>query len=153
MGLRVIAAVIALSPILFAQEDAGEVRGRVVSSRGNEALGQVQVSLTGAPLNMPLRAVTSDDGSFRIPAVPPGNYVLQTAAVDFYLVRNEFALAAGETKTFDVILTSSTDERKDTVVVSAGAFAVATETNSAAITLEGEERKNLASVLADDPLR
>src|SRR6185369_17840172 len=33
------------------------------------------------------------------------------------------------------------------------AFAVATETNSAAITLECEERKNLASVLADDPLR
>jgi len=102
---------------------------------------------------MPLRAVTAADGSFRIPAVPPGNYALQSAAVDFYVVRNEFALAAGETKTFDVVLTSSTDERKDTVVVSAGTFAVATETNSAAITLEGEERKNLASVLADDPLR
>jgi Carboxypeptidase regulatory-like domain len=153
MGLRLIAAVIALSPIVFAQDDAGEVRGRVASSRGNEALGQVQVTLTGAGLNMPLRAVTGDDGSFRIPAVPPGNYVLQTAAVDFYVVRNEFALAAGETKIFDVVLTSSTDQRKDTVVVSAGAFSVATETNSAAITLEGEERKNLASVLADDPLR
>jgi hypothetical protein len=157
MGLRWIAALIALSPIVFAQDDAnantGEVRGKVVSSRGNEALGQVQLTLTGGPLTMPLRAITADDGSFRIPAVPPGTYVLQTAAVDFYVVRNEFTLAAGETKTFDVVLTSSTDQRKDTVVVSAGAFAVATETNSAAITLEGEERKNLASVLADDPLR
>jgi len=153
MGLRLIAALIAFSLIVFAQDDTGEVRGRVVSSRGNEALGQVQVTLTGAGLSMPLRAVTAVDGTFRIPAVPPGNYVLQSAAVDFYVVRNEFALAAGETKTFDVVLTSSTDERKDTVVVSAGAFAVATETNSAAITLEGEERKNLASVLADDPLR
>ena len=153
MGLRLIAALIAFSLIVFAQDDTGEVRGRVVSSRGNEALGQVQVTLTGAGLSMPLRAVTAADGSFRIPAVPPGNYALQSAAVDFYVVRNEFALAAGETKTFDVVLTSSTDERKDTVVVSAGTFAVATETNSAAITLEGEERKNLASVLADDPLR
>jgi len=153
MGLRLIAALIAFSLIVFAQDDTGEVRGRVVSSRGNEALGQVQVTLTGAGLSMPLRAVTAVDGTFRIPAVPPGNYVLQSAAVDFYVVRNEFALAAGETKTFDVVLTSSTDERKDTVVVSAGTFAVATETNSAAITLEGEERKNLASVLADDPLR
>jgi len=153
MGLRWIAALIAFSPIVLAQDNAGEVSGHVVSSRGNEALGKVQVTLTGAGLSMPLRAVTAADGSFRIPAVPPGNYVLQTAAVDFYLVRNEFALAAGETKTFDVILTSSTDERKDTVVVAAGTFAVATETNSAAITLEGEERKNLASVLADDPLR
>ena len=153
MGLRLIAALIAFSLIVFAQDDTGEVRGKVVSSRGNEALGQVQVTLTGAGLSMPLRAVTAVDGTFRIPAVPPGNYVLQSAAVDFYVVRNEFALAAGETKTFDVVLTSSTDERKDTVVVSAGTFAVATETNSAAITLEGEERKNLASVLADDPLR
>jgi len=153
MGLRLIAALIAFSLIVFAQDDTGEVRGRVVSSRGNEALGQVQVTLTGAGLSMPLRAVTAADGSFRIPAVPPGNYALQSAAVDFYVVRNEFALTAGETKTFDVVLTSSTDERKDTVVVSAGTFAVATETNSAAITLEGEERKNLASVLADDPLR
>lgn len=153
MGLRWIAAVLAFSPMVFAQDDAGEVRGRVVSSRGNEALGQVQITLTGAGLNMPLRTVTADDGSFRIPAVPPGSYVLQTAAVDFYVVRNEFALAASETKTFNVVLTSSTDQRKDAVVVSAGAFSVATETNSAAITLEGEERKNLASVLADDPLR
>jgi hypothetical protein len=86
MGLRFVAAVIAFSPILLAQDGAGEVRGRVVSSRGNEPLGQVQVTLTGAPLSMPLRAVTADDGSFRIPAVPPGDYVLQTAAVDFYVV-------------------------------------------------------------------
>src|SRR5512141_1628597 len=106
MGLRWIAAVLALSPMVFAQDDAGEVRGRVVSSRGNEALGQVQITLTGVGLNMPLRAVTADDGSFRIPAVPPGNYVLQTAAVDFYVVRNEFSLAASETKTFNVVLTS-----------------------------------------------
>src|SRR5438046_2187239 len=107
MGLRWIAALI-VSPIVFAQDnsnaDTGEVRGKVVSSRGNEALGQVQLTLTGAGLSMPLRAVTTDDGSFRIPAVPPGNYVLQTAAVDFYVVRNEFALAPGETKSFDVVL-------------------------------------------------
>src|SRR4051812_18820230 len=136
MGLRWIAALIVLSPIVFAQADAnaeaGEVRGKVVSSRGSEALGQVQLTLTGGPVSMPLRAITGEDGSFRIPAVPAGNYVLQTAAVDFYVVRNEFTLAAGESKSFDVVLTSSTDQRKDTVVVSAGAFAVATETNSAA---------------------
>src|SRR5947207_15827226 len=99
MGLRWIAALIAVSPIVFAQDnsnaDTGEVRGKVVSSRGNEALGQVQLALTGAGLSMPLRAVTTDDGSLRIPAVPPGNYVLQTAAVDFYVVSNEFALAPG----------------------------------------------------------
>jgi hypothetical protein len=153
MRLACLLLLLAAGGIAAAQSDTGEVSGRVTSSRGNEALGRVQLTLTGAPLSVPLRVVTGDDGTFRIPSVPPGDYVLQTAAVDFYVVRNQFALAAGETKTFDVVLTSSTDQRKDTVVVSAGAFSVATETNSAAITLEGEERKNLASVLADDPLR
>ncbi|HEY2846154.1 MAG TPA: TonB-dependent receptor [Bryobacteraceae bacterium] len=138
----------------MAQENTGEVSGRVVSSRGNEALGKVQVTLTAVPpAGMPFRAVTADDGTFHIAAVPPGSYVLQTATVEYYLVRKEFTLAAAETKNFDIVLSSSNEERKDTVVVSAGAFSVATESNSAAITLDGEERKNLASVLADDPLR
>src|SRR5689334_4184270 len=142
-----------------AQVDTGEVTGRVVSSRTNEPLGQVQVQLqtAGTPAtattNTAFRAVTAPDGTFRITTVPPGSYVLQTAAVDYYLVRQEFTLAAGETKNFEVVLTSSTDQRKDTVVVSAGAFGVTPEVAAAAITLEGEERKNLASVLADDPLR
>ena len=38
-------------------------------------------------------------------------------------------------------------------MVSAGAFGVAPVAAASAITLQGEERKNLASVLADDPLR
>jgi hypothetical protein len=142
-----------------AQVDTGEVRGRVVSSRNNEPLGLVQVQLqlpgtsTNATSNTMFRAVTGQDGTFSIAGVPPGNYVLQTATVDYYLVRQEFTLAAGESKNFDVVLTSSTDQRKDTVVVSAGAFGVTPEVAASAITLQGEERKNLASVLADDPLR
>ncbi len=154
-----LAAIFLLAQNGSAQVDTGEVTGRVVSSRTDEPLGQVQVQLqipgspTTATTNTMFRAVTAPDGTFRISSVPPGSYVLQTAAVDYYLVRQEFTLAAGETKNFDVVLTSSTDQRKDTVVVSAGAFGVTPEVAAAAITLEGEERKNLASVLADDPLR
>ena len=50
-------------------------------------------------------------------------------------------------------LTSTTAKRTDTVEVSAGAFDDVTIPSAAALTLEGPERKNLASVLADDPLR
>src|SRR5581483_5140506 len=154
-----LASVVFLAQNAPAQVETGEVSGRVTSSRANEPLGQVQVQLQtpatpGAPAsNTAFRAVTAPDGTFRISSVPPGSYVLQTAAVDYYLVRQEFTLAAGETKNFDVVLTSSTDQRKETVVVSAGAFGITPEVAAAAITLEGEERKNLASVLADDPLR
>ena len=141
--------------MVFGQADTGEVRGRVLSSRDNQPLGLVQVQLQDASSNAatPFRAVTAADGTFSITGVPAGNYVLQTTTVDYYLVRQAFTVAAGETKNFDVVLTSSMDRRKDTLVVSGGAFGVAPVPAASAITLEGEERKNLASVLADDPLR
>ncbi len=142
-----------------AQVETGEVRGRVVSSRDNEPLGLVQVQLQNAAAspdtsaNTPFRAVTGPDGTFSITGVPAGKYVLRTTTVDYYLVRQEFTLSAGETMNFDIALSASNDERKDTVEVSGGAFGAAPVPAASAITLEGEERKNLASVLADDPLR
>jgi hypothetical protein len=141
--------------IVLAQTDTGEVHGHVVSSRDQEPLGLVQVQIQDATSStgMPLRAVTGPDGTFSITGVPPGNYVLQTSTVDYYLVHQEFALAAGESKNFDIVLSSSNDQRKDTVVVSESPFGAAPVPSASAITLEGEERKNLASVLADDPLR
>jgi len=132
-----------------AQPEPAEVKGRVVSARDGQPLALVQILLQDTAF----RAVTSEDGTFQIPGVPPGKYVLQSSTVGYQLGRLEFTLAAGESKSLDVVLTSSTAQRTDTVEVSAGAFEGPTQTSASAITLEGEERKNLASVLADDPLR
>jgi hypothetical protein len=133
----------------FAQDETGEVRGRVVSSRDGEPLGLVQVQLSETPF----RTVTGEDGTFVIPAVPAGSYVLVVSTVGYHLVRQEFSLAAGESKSFDVVLTSSMASRRDSIEVSAGPFEVAAQASASAMTIEGPERKNLASVLADDPLR
>src|SRR5580704_461650 len=128
-----ILALLFTAVVAVAQVDTGEVSGRVVSSRNNEPLGLVQVQLqlpgtaTSGTSNTTFRTVTGADGKFSIAGVPPGNYVLQTTTVDYYLVRQEFTLAAGETKNFDVVLTSSMDQRKDTVVVSAGTFGITPE--------------------------
>jgi hypothetical protein len=153
--MRPALALLFATAIAFAQADTGEVRGRVISSRDNEPLSLVQVQLQDSTSSaiLPLRAITAPDGTFSITGVPPGSYVLQTTTVGYYLVHQEFTLAAGESKNFDVVLTSSMDQRKDTVVVSGGAFGVAPVAAASSITLQGEERKNLASVLADDPLR
>jgi Carboxypeptidase regulatory-like domain/TonB-dependent Receptor Plug Domain len=137
-----------------AQEKAGDVSGRVVNSRDNQPLALVQVQLVRVPpAGTPLSAVTGEDGIFHIAGVPAGSYQLQASTVGYYVLRHDLTLAAGESKIFDVVLTSSTAQRVDTVDVSAGVFEGPAETSAAAITLAGEERKNLASVLADDPLR
>jgi hypothetical protein len=150
MALRTtISALLFASLTLFAQSGTGQLRGRVVNSRDGQTLGLVQVQLTGTRF----RAVTGDDGTFHIDSVPAGSYALQASAVDFYQARQEFTLASGETKEFEIVLSSSNSKRTDSVDVTAGAFEGATETSASAITLEGDERKNLASVLADDPLR
>jgi len=159
MRLRCVLGFLFLPIMVAGQAETGEVRGRVVSSRDNQPLSLVQVQIQNAgasadtPTNTPYRAVTGSDGTFSITGVPPGNYALQTTTVDYYLVRQEFTLAAGESKNFEIVLSASNDQRKDTVVVSESPFGAAPVPAASAITLEGEERKNLASVLADDPLR
>lgn len=155
MRLRCILGFLFLPMLVAGQVETGVVRGRVVSSRDSQPLSlvQVQIQNAGTSADTPYRAVTAPDGTFSITGVPPGDYVLLTTTVDYYLVRQEFNLAAGEAKNFDVVLSASNDQRKDTVVVSESPFGAAPVPAASAITLEGEERKNLASVLADDPLR
>jgi Carboxypeptidase regulatory-like domain/TonB-dependent Receptor Plug Domain len=131
-----------------AQDRPGEVNGRVVSSRDDQPLALVQVGLVGTAFS----AITASDGTFQIAAVPPGSYVLQATTVGYRMIRQNFSLAAGDVKRFEVVLTSSTTTLTDSTEVVGDVFAVP-ESSAAAFTLEGDERKNLASVLADDPLR
>lgn len=149
MVFRWVLALLLATVGAVAQEDTGEVRGRVLDSHGSEPLALVQVQLSDTAF----AAVSGADGTFRITGVPPGNYVLQATTVGYHMVVREFTLAAGESKNFDIVLTSSMARRTDSVEVSAATFEAETQTSAAAITLEGQERKNLASVLADDPLR
>ena len=143
-----------LAAVAGAQERAGDVHGRAVSSHNGEALGQVQVQLIGAGSNQVAPAVvTNDDGTFQFANVSPGTYTLQASAVGYRLLNREVSVGQGESKSMDLVLTSSTAQRTDVVEVSAGGFDAVPEQSASGMTLEGDERKNLASVLADDPLR
>ena len=146
--LRLCILLIAAVPAV-AQDSVGEVTGRVVSSRDNQPLALVEIQIQSTSF----RSVTTDDGSFRITGVPAGQHVLQVSIVGYYTLHEEFAVAAGESKNFDIVLTPSNAKVAETVNVLADPFQVGIQTSASEFTLEGEERKNLASVLADDPLR
>ena len=118
-------------------------------SRDNEPLALVDVQLAGTSLH----AVRADDGTFHIAGVAAGDYVLQASTVDFYLLRQEFTLAPGRRKPSTWCSRPSNTRITDSVTVSTDPFEVETQESAASFTLEGEERKNLASVLADDPLK
>jgi len=130
-------------------QDGGDIAGRVLNWKDNEPLARVQIQLQGTAL----RAVTDDDGKFRIAGVMPGTYVLQASTVGYYVLRQEVVLAAGDSKNLDIVLVSSNSTVTSNVDVSADPFQIEAEAGVSGFSLEGDERKNLAGVLADDPLR
>src|SRR5262245_50371551 len=116
-----------IASLLFAQDSVGEASGRVISSRDKQPLALAQVQLEGTSF----RGVTADDGTFRIPGVPAGKYVLQASIVGYYTVQEEFAVAAGESKIFEIVLTPSNARVTETVNVVADPFDLETETSAA----------------------
>jgi hypothetical protein len=126
-----------------------EVRGSVVDARGGEALSNVAVQLVGGAY----RATTDSAGRFRVPEVTAGDYVLNVSTVGYHLVKKSFHLDAGETKDFEVILSPETFRQTDSVEVQASPFEPARQDSPSTLVLGGNDAKNLASVLADDPLR
>jgi hypothetical protein len=130
-------------------QSTAEVRGSVVDARGGEALSNVVVSLIGGSY----RATTDAQGHFAIAPVAPGEYVLNVSTVGYHLIKKPFTLAAGELKEFDVVLTPDTLRQTDTLEVKAGPFDAGSADSPSSLTLAGNDAKNLASVLADDPLR
>ena len=130
-------------------QELGEVRGSVVDARGGEALSNVVVQLVGGAY----RATSDATGRFGIASVAAGDYVLNVSTVGYRLIKKPFHLDAGETKEFEIILSPDTFRQTDAVEVSAGPFDIVRQDSPSTLVLSGNDAKNLASVLADDPLR
>ena len=130
-------------------QPAGEVRGTVVDQRGGEPLARVRVQLAGTDH----RTETGDDGRFLLSDLPPGSYTLHVATVGYRLLKEPFALAPGEAKEFEVVLSPDTLRQATSVEVRADPFEPTRQDSPSEFAIEGNEAKNLASVVADDPLR
>jgi hypothetical protein len=138
-----------LGTAVTAAQPTAEVRGNVVDARGGEALSNVVVQLVGGTY----RATTGADGRFKITGVAAGDYVLNVSTVGYHLVKKAIHLDAGESKDFEVILSPETFRQTDSVSVQENPFEPARQDSPSTLVLGGNDAKNLASVLADDPLR
>ena len=125
------------------------IRGRVVDARGGEALSRVSVRLGDGTQ----RTVTDDTGKFELVNAPVGESTLTATTVGYHAVSISVRLEAGETRQFEVVLSADNFHRSDTVQVAAGPFETRRQDSPSVLSLAGNDIKNLASVLADDPLR
>jgi len=130
-------------------QTSGEIRGSVVDARGGEALAKVEILLGSGSY----RTTTDDKGQFRISDVAAGDYVLNISTVGYHLLKKPFHLDAGGAMDFEVVLSPDTFHQTDTVEAKASPFDAAHADSPGALVLAGNDVKNLASVLADDPLR
>src|SRR5579872_1268623 len=146
-GLMKLAWVLVAALPALAQ--TAEIRGAVVDARGGEPLANVQIQLSGTPL----RAVSDSAGRFRIAGVDAGDYVLSVSTVGYHVAKRSFHVDAGATQEFEVILSADSLRQTETVTAQADPFELARGDSPAALTLAGNDAKNLGSVLADDPLR
>ncbi|HEV2752190.1 MAG TPA: SusC/RagA family TonB-linked outer membrane protein [Gemmatimonadales bacterium] len=100
-----------LGASLHAQELA-TIRGKVTNARTGEPLAVVSVQVQGTEL----RALTGEDGTYRLTRVPPGPRVLTARRIGFTPSTATVTVQAGETATLDLTLNASATELQAVVV-------------------------------------
>ena len=120
---------------------SGAINGRVVDNTGGVLPGAT-VTISGPALMGVRTAVTSGDGEFRFPAVPPGTYKVTFELPGFQLVeRPEIRVGLGFTATVNAeMLVSGLEE---TVTVSGDSPVVDTQATTVNTTFSAETLKNL----------
>src|SRR5262245_7861847 len=83
-----LAALLAVSTVARAQQQTGEIIGKVTDTSGGVLPG-VTVTLTAPHLLQPLTAITSDTGTYQFPRLPIGTYTVKFELTGFKTVVNE----------------------------------------------------------------
>jgi hypothetical protein len=127
-GALALLACMAAAPSVAAQEFRGRINGTVTDSSG-AVLPGVTVTATSPALIQPQTAVTSNDGTYRLIALPAGLYELTFELAGFKTMKREgIRVVIGQTLTIDANLDVATLE--ETVTVSGESPVVDTTTTS-----------------------
>jgi hypothetical protein len=119
IGGLIVAMVVLVAPAAWAQgggaSSTGTIQGRVVDAQG-AVLPGVTVTATSPALLGAQTSVTSENGNYRFPAVPPGTYTLTYELPGFNAVKREgIQITLGFTATINVELGLATLQETVTV--------------------------------------
>jgi hypothetical protein len=124
-----------------AQVPTGTISGRVVDEKGGVMPG-VTVTATSPNLQGPRAAVTSENGDYSIPLLPPGDYTVTFELMGFRTARKTVAVGATQQVPLDAELTLS--ELSETVEVT-GELSAFLETAQVATRVRQELMQTLPS--------
>ena len=150
-GLFCLAALTLLAVPVLAQRTTGEIIGRVTDASG-AVLPGVTVTLRGAGVAGAPTAVTSENGLYRFPVLPPGLYDLDFALQGFTTVRREgVQVAVGSTVELDVPLAVGALEETVTVTGESPVVSVSTSQVSTSYNKEWVQNAPLEEILVLRP--
>ena len=137
----VVAALCSLATPLLAQTASGTISGRVADTGGLRVPG-VTVTISSPNLQGVRTTVTSENGDYIFPALPPGQYTITFDLAGFGSAKEQRTVAPGQPVVVEVTLRPAGIAEEVTVTAQADAF---TNTVQAATTIQGELLQQLPS--------
>ncbi len=116
--LPLLVALLVLGAIPAAAQQSGSVTGQVLDSAGSGLPG-VTVVADGDVLPTPRVAVTSANGSYRFPVLPPGTYVVTFELSGFETAKRQVRVLLQQTSVVDITLNLGTIEDEVEVIAAA----------------------------------
>jgi hypothetical protein len=125
------------------------IHGTIHDTQSGEPLAKVTVRVP----ELDLKVETDANGNFALEGIEAGQYRLVASSVGYRMLEKKIELKADDSPNFELALSPDAAQHKDSIEVHADPFDLDPNLSPTAFTLSGTEAKNLASVLADDPMR
>ena len=139
--LFVLSLSIGLATATLAQQQTGSIRGTITDTEGNVLPG-VTVTASSKVLMGIQTYVTTDTGTFRFPALPPGTYTISAEMPGFKTVKREnIIVRVGMVVTVDITMEMTTLEEE--VTVTAASPVVDVEQSKVTVVMDKDLLRNI----------
>jgi len=123
--------------------------GKIIDARTGEGIAKALVSIRERALN----TVTDQNGAFHFATVAPGEIELYVSTVGYQLLKHRLSVSGDRDLEVEIQLGQKASWPREIITVKADALDPVQPGIASSATLDNTELKNLATVIADDPLR